>query len=212
MKRKIVKYSIFTVLFLWVYDCCVHHYISHIYHDRIGDKHITIAVLTDDSTIYKGRVYTRGIYVTPQKLRRHGLPDSNYVQLNYLDHPIDPFFYKWENDTFYFRCWGWTMIENKFQPNSKLDKSRFKYYFLGIDYDEQDPEVIIQKKAWKEHFKDYHVLERDGWGGFNYYTFPDFLKELEPRLAKSRLFWKKYLNQNKKEEEKKKENINQNKK
>ena len=59
---------------------------------------------------------------------------------------------------------------------------------------------MMQKKAWEEHLKDYHVLEDDGWGGFNYYTFPDFLKENDSIIAriKRERRKEKYINQNKK--------------
>lgn len=131
MKKGSITFCVLLGLFVWCYDSCWSSVWGTYVYDKTGKKCLTVICNINDSTTYNGKVYRRGLYLTPQKLRR-GFPDSNYIRLDYIG-AIFPLYYKWKNDTLYLRVGEWRVLENHLSDKSVLDTVVLNYEKWGIN-------------------------------------------------------------------------------
>lgn len=163
MKKKLVKLCVFIGLSLWIYESCFSGVWRNYIYDETGTRCFTVISHIDDTTVYNGRIYKRGLYITPQKLRR-GFPDSNYICLDYLG-AIEPIYYKWENDSLHLRLtlWRKSIIENKLSNEVVLDtmpiRREFWYESMLKDSVYFKEEYLEWKRALKgyKHFYSYDI-------------------------------------------------------
>ncbi|MBO4985315.1 MAG: hypothetical protein J6C87_06705 [Bacteroides sp.] len=154
MKKGSITFCVLLGLVLWNYDSCIGVWGSYVY-DKTGKNCLTVIHMTNDSAIYNGRIYRIGLYLTPQKLRS-GLPDSNYICLDYVG-AVVPIYYKWENDSLHLRLalWRKAIIENKLSNEVVLDTMSIRREFWE-EYMLKDSAYFKEEYLeWKRVLKGY---------------------------------------------------------
>jgi hypothetical protein len=101
------------------------------------------------------RPYRQGTYVMPYKFDGF-LPDTNYIRLDYIG-AIDDLYYKWQDDTLYFRTMDYGIIDNQLSSKVVLDSKKLDYERWGRYRD--TTLVMDQYLEWKKMKAEYSVIK-----------------------------------------------------
>ena len=98
-----------------------------------------------------------GLYLIPGKFTGR-LPTQNYVRIDYRGDDLEPIYYKYSNDSLFFRIpyRSSDIIENKLPGNVILDSLILKYERYGMYYKKDTAQIIEEYREWKKMRNEYN--------------------------------------------------------
>lgn len=138
-------------------------------HYFCDDKHrIIFTVILFTGTIWKSEIKVNeknglayfengmGLYLIPGKFTGR-LPNQNYVRMDYRGDNLEPIYYKYSNDSLFFRIpyRNDDIIENKLPGNVILDSLILNYERYGRCY-KDTTQIIEEYREWKKMRNEYN--------------------------------------------------------